>query len=271
MSGNGSDNRDIRAAGEQHYSNSVWFRPPEEPARRTRKGAPPLSRDLLAEAAVKLLDREGAARFSMRALAAELGVSPMSAYWYVENKDQLIELALDRVFGEVEVPAAEDGPGPGWRHRATSLALGLRASMLRHPWAAPLYGSHLSIGPSAISVNASMTEIFASAGLDGTDLQMALGTVIQYVFGTALSESQWHQKFQQGEDENEFYRGILDGLAKSGKWPESVPVPPPDFDIRAHRDGMFAFGLGTILDGLEARAANASGPAATERPDRTSA
>lgn len=56
-----------------------------------------------------MLDAEGLAKFSMRRLAAELNVTAMSVYWYVDTKDDLLELALDAVFGELELPDAESG------------------------------------------------------------------------------------------------------------------------------------------------------------------
>ena len=56
----------------------------------------PRAREIVA-AAGGLLEREGPEALSMRRLAAELNVTAMSVYWYVDTKDDLLELALDRV------------------------------------------------------------------------------------------------------------------------------------------------------------------------------
>ncbi len=64
---------------------------------------------------MRLLDAEGLAGFSMRRLAAELNVTAMSVYWYVDTKDDLLELALDRAFGELELPDPEDDAD--WREQ----------------------------------------------------------------------------------------------------------------------------------------------------------
>ncbi|WP_449346577.1 TetR family transcriptional regulator, partial [Streptomyces xanthochromogenes] len=69
---------------------SVWLG--SKASRRVRRaeapeGAPVLDRDRITAEAVRLLDAEGAVKFSMRRLAAELGVTAMSLYWYVDNKD----------------------------------------------------------------------------------------------------------------------------------------------------------------------------------------
>ncbi len=82
---------------------SVWLteRPP-----LTRKAGQPAGLDLdkIVAATVRLLDSEGLAKFSMRRLAAELGVTAMSVYWYVDTKDDLLELAMDAVAGEMTLP-----------------------------------------------------------------------------------------------------------------------------------------------------------------------
>src|SRR4051812_682970 len=87
---------------------SVWL---DGKARRgggTRGGQPSgLDRDRITGATVRLLDAEGLARFSMRRLAAELNVTAMSVYWYVDTKDDLLELALDAAYGEMRLPGAE--------------------------------------------------------------------------------------------------------------------------------------------------------------------
>ena len=85
---------------------SVWVRPPKH----ARRGSAPtgLSRDRIVDAAVTLLDAGDAQSFSMRKLAAELDVTPMSVYWYVDNKDELLELALDHVLGETRTATLEE-------------------------------------------------------------------------------------------------------------------------------------------------------------------
>lgn len=52
-------------------------------------------RERITEVSVRLLDAEGPATFPMRRLAAELNVTAMSVYRYVDTEDDLLELALD--------------------------------------------------------------------------------------------------------------------------------------------------------------------------------
>jgi AcrR family transcriptional regulator len=60
-------------------------------------------------AAVQLLDREGLAALSMRRLAEEIGAGAASLYWHVGSKDGLLDLVLDQVIGEGQVPDPDPG------------------------------------------------------------------------------------------------------------------------------------------------------------------
>src|SRR5688572_4029242 len=68
-------------------------------------------------AAVAIADREGLSALTTRRVADELGISPMSVYTYVPGKDELIDLMLDAVLGEVKPPQ-----GNGWREKLADVA-----------------------------------------------------------------------------------------------------------------------------------------------------
>src|SRR5579862_3038136 len=82
-----------------------WVRPPRA---RQREARPILNREAVVEAAMRVLAREGGETLTMRAVARQLGVSAGSLYGHVANKEELIQLILDRVFGEL--PLIEAGP-----------------------------------------------------------------------------------------------------------------------------------------------------------------
>jgi TetR/AcrR family tetracycline transcriptional repressor len=56
-----------------------------------------LSREEILAAALRLLRRDGLSRLTMRAVASELGVTPMAVYHHIEDKDSLIRLAYDEI------------------------------------------------------------------------------------------------------------------------------------------------------------------------------
>src|SRR4051812_17856147 len=125
---------------------SVWLEGKVRPSGRGGGQPSGLDRDRITEVTVRLLDAEGLAKFSMRRLAAELNVTAMSVYWYVDTKDDLLELALDAAFGELELPDPE--AHEDWRDQLRTGAREDRGLLVRHPWNSPLAGTFLYICPT---------------------------------------------------------------------------------------------------------------------------
>lgn len=145
----------VRAA-ERAARTSVWL---EGKVRRGGRGGQPsgLDRERITEVTVRLLDAEGLAKFSMRRLAAELNVTAMSVYWYVDTKDDLLELALDAAFGELTLPDPDGDED--WRDQLRALAREYRTLLVRHPgcrrWPAPSSTSARTRWPSPSSSSGS--------------------------------------------------------------------------------------------------------------------
>ena len=68
---------------------------------------PPLSRERVLSVAVALADASGSESLSMRKLGEAVGVEAMSLYYYVANKDDLLDGMIDAVFSEINLPSAE--------------------------------------------------------------------------------------------------------------------------------------------------------------------
>src|SRR5215470_4968794 len=81
-----------------------WQRLPDRSSRKRRE---PISREAIVAAAIGLLDREGLSALSMRRLGEELGAGAASLYWHVGSKDGLLDLVLDELIGEDEIPDAD--------------------------------------------------------------------------------------------------------------------------------------------------------------------
>ncbi|MBT2478606.1 TetR/AcrR family transcriptional regulator [Streptomyces sp. ISL-94] len=143
---------------------SVWLADrPAAPARRRSEAPSGLDRERITAATVRLLDAEGLGRFSMRRLAAGLGVTAMSLYWYVDTKHDLLELALDSALGEL---ALAPGSAPdGWPGRLRALARGYRRVLADHPWVAPLTAAYPNIGPHARAFDATLQRLLDATGL----------------------------------------------------------------------------------------------------------
>ncbi|MEV6190846.1 TetR/AcrR family transcriptional regulator C-terminal domain-containing protein [Streptomyces sp. NPDC051920] len=174
---------------------SVWLSDTARRVRAPRRGAAGavgLDRERITVAAVRLLDAEGPAGFSMRRLAAELNVTAMSVYWYVDTKDELLELALDAVFGELELPDAESEEG--WRDQLRGLATGYRGLLVRHPWVPGLIGNLLNIGPSSMAFSACVRQVIWKTGMPPDGRTGAMSAVLQFVYGAHVGGAETRER-----------------------------------------------------------------------------
>jgi AcrR family transcriptional regulator len=248
----------VRAA-ERAARTSVWL---EGKVRRGGRGGQPsgLDRDRITEVTVRLLDAEGLGRFSMRRLAAELNVTAMSVYWYVDTKDDLLELALDAAFGELALPDPE--ADEDWRDQLRALAREYRSLLVRHPWLSPLAGTFLNIGPQARSFTQTVRHIVRRTGLPVDELPGALAAVFQFVYGFGTIEGHFIARCASaGLSQDEYYRHAMTAVTST---PEAAAVLQENADIVAARGGAtveemrerdFTFALDLLVAGIEAMVA----------------
>ncbi|MEO3747702.1 TetR/AcrR family transcriptional regulator [Plantactinospora sp. B5E13] len=232
-----------------HFTNSVWTRPP-----RGRGEQPTLSREQIVRAAIELLDSEGAGGLSMRRLGTKLGAGATSVYWYVANKDELLELAVDEVMGEVYVPEAGD---TGWRVGASVLAVGFRTMLLRHPWVISLLGVRPNLGPNALRVGDRMVALLEAAGFADMEVAHVSSLLMAHAIGSATTAAAVRNSMG-GPDRSfdETIRTLEPYLERVGadhpnydRWRRGLGADATDLE-RSWDEG-FTFGLDRLLDGLE--------------------
>jgi TetR/AcrR family transcriptional regulator, tetracycline repressor protein len=150
---------DAAPSGDPQIPPPPWQRAPERPARRRRD---PISRDAIVKAAIDLLDRDGLTALSMRKLADELGAGAASLYWHVGSKDGLLDLVMDEVIGEGNVP---DPDPERWAEQLKQVARDQRAASLRHPWIVRVSIGRIPMGPNALRYSERILAILRAGGL----------------------------------------------------------------------------------------------------------
>ncbi|MEU8271450.1 TetR/AcrR family transcriptional regulator C-terminal domain-containing protein [Sphaerisporangium sp. NPDC049002] len=230
---------------------SVWSR--EAPAKRTRE-QPSLSREQIVRAAMELLDTEGMDALSMRKLGARLGSGATSIYWHVANKEELLELVLDEVYGQARIP---DPAVTGWRDAAAAFAYGLRSAILEHPWSVTLIGAMPSLGPNALAVGTTLMNAFELAGFTGMTLEYASASLLSYTLGATMPEVSWLNTVgRSSADAEEWMKAIRPQMRVAAADYPKLLARYEDYeriDFSRARHLAFDFGLISILDGLEAR------------------
>lgn len=77
--------------------------------RKSARSYGDVTRTEIGSAALKVIEKHGLEGLSMRRVADELNLSTMAAYYYVSNKDELLEVALDCALQKM--PAIPKRPG----------------------------------------------------------------------------------------------------------------------------------------------------------------
>jgi AcrR family transcriptional regulator len=103
-----------------------------------RPRTPLLSRDLIRDTALAIIDEHGLPALSMRRLADALGVQAASLYSHYPTKDDVLDAVANLVVAGVDTSGFADGD---WRAGLTTWARSYRAALAAHPNAVPLVAS----------------------------------------------------------------------------------------------------------------------------------
>lgn len=231
-------------------STLVWERP--EPAPRPAPG--PLSRERIVRAALALADAEGLAAVSLRRVGASLDAGPMRLYGYVATKEELLELMVDAVFGEM---ISREPIRGGWRAALRTISHRLRVAARKHRWFIDLLGGRPHMGPNSLAhLEASLAALSDTPGFERIDeVLQAVRTVNAYVIGAIRAESSELQaELETGMSEKEWQSAsgpYIERVIATGRFPTIARVvrdathPSPDV--------LFDQGLDCVLDGIAAR------------------
>jgi AcrR family transcriptional regulator len=211
--------------------------------------------DQIVDTAVSLADAEGIDAVSMRNVAERLGIAPMSLYTYVDTKAALIDLMVDRI--TAEVPREPFGD-TAWRSRLERLATDMLAHYAQHPWVLQIAMSRPPLGPGISDLYEH--QLSAVDGIGLTDLQMdAVVTLVGgFVAGVARAAyDATRTRDLSGQSDTEWWEAnapVLESVIDGSRYPISGRVgmaAGEEYQSTASPDHGFAFGLATILDGVE--------------------
>ncbi|QWF79307.1 TetR/AcrR family transcriptional regulator [Amycolatopsis sp. CA-230715] len=222
----------------------VWMRD------RDRGGRPAVTEERIVRTAIAIADAEGIDALSMRRIATEMGSGTTSLYRHLTNKDELIELMVDAVFGEVPRPEAAGD----WRARLTASARLLRAALLRHPWLVQQMSRRPALGPNVLDQSDHALGVVAAVTDDATTANLVVSAVNTYVLGAAATElAELEAQRGTGMTEEEWQQSVgeyVRQVVESGRYPHFawrvLESGEPDDDTR------FEFGLTCLLNGVTA-------------------
>lgn len=208
-----------------------------------------LTRARVIEAAVELIDREGLEDFSLRRLAAYLGVEPMSLYNHVASKDDLFDGVVEVVLAEMAAAGEPAGP---WDEQMRARAATFRRVALSHPNASILVFTRPVLTPAALSVLRTVLAPAREAGLSAEQAVHALRTFTSFISGTILRELGSGMAFATSGPSRAARRVDELGHADDPILAEAAP-----YLAVCDHDALFDYGVEVMIDGLSKQIAGA--------------
>jgi AcrR family transcriptional regulator len=163
----------------------------------------PVTAEAVVDAALVVIDEDGLDALTMRRLAHDLGVEPVTIYRHLPNKDAILAGVAEKLWREMAPPngaagaasGAADVAGaspppapPDWREQVRGMWLALDALMQRHPNAIPIIARGGAYSPSAGEGTVGMLGLFRDAGLSPDEaaelLHILSACVVGFGFAT---------------------------------------------------------------------------------------
>jgi AcrR family transcriptional regulator len=222
---------------------------PTASVRTRRRGQ--LSRARILATALQLVDQDGLDALSMRRLADELKVDPMSLYNHVDSKDALLDGLAEALWNEIQLPGGEIG----WQEALRTLAISLRGLAHAHPYAyGLLFGRGILPEPSLRALDAALAAL-GRAGLDRQPAAEMLRTLVAYAAGYGMLELGYGMLGLSTAATAD-----ASGIEQIVRLTRALPRDAPVHLVEVARlcadcdmDYQFNLGLDLILTGLEAR------------------
>jgi AcrR family transcriptional regulator len=216
---------------------------------RPRTGETRLSREAILDAGLRIVDRDGIEAMTMRRLAAELGVNPMSIYHHLPGKAAVLSGLIDAVFSQVHVAAPADGAP--WQERLKEAARAYRRVLRAHPnLALQIVADTAAVSDALAVAGEPFYAALELAGLPPRAIVGGVDTVVDFVHGFMLGEaSSLSETFDIGPDLLERVRALPPGAAPALT---RVAEALGEDGLRYEFDAGFEAGLDILVRGIDA-------------------
>jgi len=228
--------------GTAEIPNPPWRRPRKESRRR------PLSQGLIVDTAMRILDADGLDALSMRRVAQELRTGPASLYAHVANKGELLELMIDRVVGEIEVPDPEP---ERWQEQIVQAARGVHRACTRHRGIARAALANIPIGPNSLRFAEAVLAILRAGGVPDRSAAWFLDRLSLYVLADAFEAYVHDERGRRTEEDAQHHLSQIGAYYASlppDRFPNITSMAAPL--ISGDGDDRLAFGVELMIRGL---------------------
>jgi len=210
--------------------------------RRARAARPPLDRARIVATGLTIVDTDGAEALTVRRLADALGVSPMSIYWHVTDKAELLRLIGEAVLDEVEIPPAQGD----WREQLRDIHLSMLGTVLEHPNTVDILIGRARFGAAGLTLFERILSILLRAGFSPEAAFDAYQSLYLFTLGFSAVSGR-SAEFREGQRQGLLYMRSL----PEERFPSIRTVVPV---IGGRSPGeQLEIGLDVVIEGIAAR------------------
>ncbi len=209
------------------------------PTRSRAQAHRPLSRELILDGAIAMIEREGAGALSMRRLGATLGVEGMAIYHHFDSRDELLSAIGDRVLEPLRVLDL----GDDWREACRRFATALRDIAVARPASFQLLGLQPFDTPVSLQPVERLLAVLVTRGFKASEALAIYRATVSYARGYALAEA----------------AGFTVDASRPAGRKRLAALPRREFPVLAGRarelagldaDAAYRLGLDALLTGL---------------------
>ncbi len=151
--------------------------------KRSARGT--ISRESVLDAALAIADRDGFDRVTIRAIATDVGATPMALYTYFSDKNALCEGLRDRVFAHVTAASLSQQT---WQSMLDGMARRIRRVMREHPHWTPLLAHTSGLPRSGLGFIDALMKLLLKDGFAIETAMRAYGCVMSFAVGSVMFE-----------------------------------------------------------------------------------
>jgi TetR/AcrR family tetracycline transcriptional repressor len=200
------------------------------------------------------LDEDGFDQMSLRRLASYIGMHAPGLYWYVENKQDLIDLMAHELLAQGLSSVALPKNGQSWDEWMVELGITLRRALLARRDGARLVASAYLMRTQAVTPVIEMAiEVLEEVGFDSTTALGCVMTLIRFTVGAALDEQISPIHMPNDAAEAQALAARRRELIDPAKWPRTAAAMErtleKDTGVR-NRDTMFRWAAQMVVRGM---------------------
>ncbi len=214
--------------------------------RSGKRRAGSLSKEAIIKMAIKMADKDGLSKLSMRNLAKKLNVEAMSLYNHIKNKDDILDAIVDQIFREVSWSTEVN-----WKEAMRQRSISIREVLHKHPWAIHLLESRQNPGPITLAYHDRVIRCLRQANFSLRLTGHAFSALDSYTYGFIIQEQ--NLPFENQEQLKQVASVILNNFPKD-EYPSLFEFTS-DYILQPgySHSKEFLYGLELVIEGLDSR------------------